>query len=81
MEKFNRFLYVTSAICVLFTTVLFLIAIWAEIDEILLWKTVGSGFIILLACGIMLGVNFQILKMKSEIAGKQQGETEPSNAG
>jgi len=79
MEKFNRFLYMTSAICVLFTTVLFLIAIWAEIDEIILWKTVGSGFVILLACGIMLGINFQILKMKNEISGKQQGETQASN--
>lgn len=77
MEKFNRFLYVTSAVCVLFTTVLFLIAIWAEIDEVVLWKTVGSGFVILLACGIMLGVNFQILKMKSEIAGKQVRKSDP----
>lgn len=79
MEKFNRFLYVTSAICVLFTTVLFLIAIWAEIDEIVLWKTVGSGFVILLACGIMLGVNFQILKMRSEISEKQTKRTEHEN--
>jgi len=81
MEKFNRFLYVTSAICVLFTTILFLFAIWAEVDEIILWKTVGSGFIVLLACGVMLGVNFQILKMKNEIAGKQMRETEQRNAG
>ena len=79
MEKFNRFLYVTSAICVLFTPVLFLIAIWAEIDEIVLWKTVGSGFVILLACGIMLGVNFQILKMRSEISEKQTKRTEHEN--
>ncbi|MBN2301574.1 MAG: hypothetical protein JXN60_03560 [Lentisphaerae bacterium] len=79
METFNRFLYVTSAICVLFTTILFLIAIWAEIDEIILWKTVGSGFIVLIACGIMLGINFQILKIKSEITGKQEGKTEPEN--
>jgi hypothetical protein len=77
MERFNRFLYVTSAICVLFTTALFLVAIWAEVEEIILWKTVGSGFIILLACGIMLGVNFQILKMRGEIEGRQKDKTEP----
>ena len=67
MDTFNRLLYVVSALCVFATALLFLVAIWAEIAEELLWKLVGSGCVLLLACGIMLAINFQILKIKAEI--------------
>ncbi len=77
MERFNRFLYVTSAIGVLLTTVLFLVAIWAEVENVVLWKTVGSGLVILSACGIMLAINFQTLKIRAEIKGKPKNKTEP----
>jgi membrane protein YdbS with pleckstrin-like domain len=77
MEKFNRVLYVISVVCVLFTTILSLIAIWGDVEEGV-WKAVGSGVVILLACVIMLGVNFRILKMRAEIEGKRENKTEPN---
>ena len=76
MERFNRFLYVMCVVCVLFTTILSLIAIWGDAEEDV-WKGVGSGVVILLACLIMLGVNLKILKMRAEIEGKRGNRTEP----
>ncbi len=76
MERFNRFLYVMCVVCVLFTTGLSLFAIWGDAEGDV-WKGVGSGVIILLACLIMLGVNLKILKMRAEIEGKRVTRTEP----
>ena len=76
MDKLNRFLYAASVTCLLLITGLILVAIWAKVEEVLLWKTIGSASVLLLACGIMLAINFQILKIQAEIRGKNESKTE-----
>ena len=77
MRTFNKFLYVISIICVLFTTVLSLMAIWGDAEGV--WKGVWTGIIILLACLIMLGINLKILTMRAEIDSKQKSKAEPDS--
>ena len=75
MKRFNKFLYVMCIVCILFTIILSLTAIWGDAEEGI-WKGIVSGVVILLACLVMLGVNLKILKMRSEIEEKNKGRTE-----
>lgn len=71
METFNRILYTISAVCVALTTVLFLFAIWGEIDSEIIWKVIGTGCILLIGAGIMLAINLHIIKIRAEIKAKK----------
>lgn len=67
MRNFNRILYYVSAACLAVLVVLLIISIWGEIEHDVMWKFVGSFFIVLLACGVMLIINFLVLKIREKI--------------
>ena len=46
MRTFNRLLYVACGVGVALTTVLLLVAMWAEIGDKAFWKVVGSSAVL-----------------------------------
>ena len=72
MKIMNRVLYGICIACIAVLTILSLAGIWAEIKSAILWKTVGSVFIVMLACAITLAINFHIQKLN----GNRENRTE-----
>ena len=59
----------------------FLIAIWWEVENEYLWKTIGSVIVIMLSSGFVFAFNYQILKIGVEAKNKKQSLTEQGRSG
>ena len=71
MERFNKFLYMLCTISIVGIAAMTLVAIWGEMESIMLLKTIGSGVVILIACLIVLGINMEIVKSRNKADDEQ----------
>ena len=71
MERFNKFLYMLCTISIVGIAAMTLVAIWGEMESIMLLKTIGSGVVILIACLIVLGINLETVKARNKAADEQ----------
>ena len=81
MEKLNRILYGVCVVSLVVLGILFLIAIWWEVENEYLWKTIGSVIVIMLSSGFVFAFNYQILKIGVEAKNKKQSLTEQGRSG
>jgi len=76
MERFNKFLFILCTISIVGIAAMTLVAIWGEMTSVTLFKTIGSGVVILIACLIVLGINMEIVKAKNKAADEQDKQDE-----
>jgi uncharacterized RDD family membrane protein YckC len=71
MKKFNYILYVISIISAISCALVALISIWLEINNILIWKTTGSLFVISITCLFILAINYHMKKLSDNKESKE----------
>lgn len=76
MEQFNKFLYTLCTISIVGIAAMTLVAIWGEMESIMLLKTIGTGVVLLIACLIVLGINMEIAKAKNKAADEEDKQDE-----